>query len=99
MSEEVKTPEVETTNEAADFEAGFSAVVGGAKAEEPKVVEKNNQRNRKLRLKPRKSRQKLLPMFRKRPLTRLKSLAVCHLALLTKRRSKRFSPRVRRWMS
>lgn len=39
MSEEVKTPEVET-NEAADFEAGFSAVVGGAKAEEPKVVEK-----------------------------------------------------------
>lgn len=40
MSEEVKTPEVETTNEAADFEAGFSAVVGGAKAEEPKVVEK-----------------------------------------------------------
>jgi len=36
----VKTPEVETTNEAADFEAGFSAVVGGAKAEEPKVVEK-----------------------------------------------------------
>lgn len=40
MSEEVKTTEVETTNEAADFEAGFSAVVGGAKAEEPKVVEK-----------------------------------------------------------
>ena len=40
MSEEVKTPKVETTNEAADFEAGFSAVVGGAKAEEPKVVEK-----------------------------------------------------------
>lgn len=40
MSEEVKTPEVGTTNEAADFEAGFSAVVGGAKAEEPKVVEK-----------------------------------------------------------
>lgn len=40
MNEEVKTPEVETTNEAADFEAGFSAVVGGAKAEEPKVVEK-----------------------------------------------------------
>jgi len=40
MSEEVKTPEVETTNEAADFEAGFSAVVSGAKAEEPKVVEK-----------------------------------------------------------
>jgi uncharacterized Zn finger protein (UPF0148 family) len=36
----VKTPEVETTNEAADFEAGFSAVVDGAKAEEPKVVEK-----------------------------------------------------------
>lgn len=40
MNEEVKTTEVETTNEAADFEAGFSAVVGGAKAEEPKVVEK-----------------------------------------------------------
>lgn len=40
MSEEVKTTEVETANEAADFEAGFSAVVGGAKAEEPKVVEK-----------------------------------------------------------
>lgn len=39
MSEEVKTPEVETTNEAADFEAGFSAVVGG-EAQEPKVVEK-----------------------------------------------------------
>jgi hypothetical protein len=39
MSEEVKTPEVETTNEAADFEAGFSAVVGGAKAEEPKEPE------------------------------------------------------------
>lgn len=40
MSEEAKTPEVETTNEAADFEAGFSAVVGGAKAEESMVVEK-----------------------------------------------------------
>lgn len=41
MSEEVKTPEVETTNEAADFEAGFSAVVGGeVQAEVPKVEEK-----------------------------------------------------------
>lgn len=39
MSEEVKTPEVETANGAADFEAGFSAVVGGAKAEEPKESE------------------------------------------------------------
>ena len=47
MSEEVKTPEVETTNEAADFEAGFSAVVGGAKAEEPKVVEKEQPKESK----------------------------------------------------